>query len=477
MRLKWVPILLLLAAVLAVGTSPQRRDLVRAVQEGDALIAGRRYAEALGAYEAAAARCPGCPLPCLRQGRVYVAQGRYVEAQAAYLRAVQMGGLGDETREALAELYVQLDDAETAIDMLRDLIARRPGRAELWLLLGRACGALGSTCARADALDRALDLGLDAAQGQAIHLELAFAVLDVDPARALDHLARAAAGPDADVARRAALVKVAASGLVEDRADPVFLHAKLGEALYRAGNLDGARRELERAVALAPTYVDAYAYLGQVLSAQGEAEGAARALERAIALEPDHVLALYFLGTHHVRAGRTSTGRGYLVRAYELDPANPAICAAIGESFLRDATPSYAVAERWLHAAVGNAPDDVRFHLLLAHFYVDMLVDPAVRGVAVAQVAVDLAPDSAEAHEVLGWARYLAGEPAAGLAGLERARELDPWSARVRYRLGEVYRSLGRPGLAREAYVRATDLDWGGPMGERARRALAELGD
>jgi Tfp pilus assembly protein PilF len=54
---------------------------------------------------------------------------------------------------------------------------------------------------------------------------------------------------------------------------------------------------------------------------------------------------------------------------------------------------------------------------------------------------------------------------------LERALELAP-SARVHYRLGEVYRALGQVAAARTHYQAAMDLDWGGVIGGRAREEL-----
>jgi Flp pilus assembly protein TadD len=134
----------------------------------------------------------------------------------------------------------------------------------------------------------------------------------------------------------------------------------------------------------------------------------------------------------------------------------------------------YAVAERWLHAAVDNAPQDPQFHLLLAHFYVDHMVDPAVRGIAVARVAVELAPQDSEAQETLGWAYHLAGRSQEALPALHQARDLAPNEPRIYYRLGEVYRALGQGGLARRAYQQALDLDWSGPIGAWAREAMTE---
>jgi tetratricopeptide (TPR) repeat protein len=225
-----------------------------------------------------------------------------------------------------------------------------------------------------------------------------------------------------------------------------------------------------------PTNAEAHAYLGHVLSTLGEQESAVYHLEKAIALDPDYVLPRYFLGMHFVRNGWQVTGRDILLEAHDVAPDDPGICAAVADTHLREGGPSLAAAERWLHAAVDRAPGDVRFHLLLAHFYVDQMVDPGQRGVAVAKVAVRLAPESNEAHETLGWAYHLGGDSLTALEHLYQARDLAPGRAQVHYRMGEAYRTLGRIPEAMEAYQHAIDLDWNGPIGKRARAAMEDRG-
>ena len=471
---RWVPIGLLVAAVLAFGLYPADHEVVAAMRIGDELAAERRYSAALDAYAAAARRCPGCPAPRLRQGKVYLAQGRYDETWAAYLDAIQVGGYDDEAAEALARLYAAWERHDPAIDAVERILARRPGRGDLWAWLGELRLADGDRRGAQSAFARALDLDVDEWQEQRIHDRLGVLCLEQDPACAVAHLQAVAGGPDADLAAQAARLVFALRD--EQAGDGARAQAELGEALFRHGDLDPARRRFEAAVALRPTYTQAHAYLGHVLSTLGDEEGAVRHLEEAIALDPAYTLPRYFLGMHYVRKGWQVTGREILLQAHDVDPRDPAICAAVADTHLRESGPALAVAEQWLHAAVDRAPGDVRFHLLLAHFYVDRLVDPGLRGVAVAKVAAQLAPESAEAHETLGWAYHLGGNPGAALEPLRRARELAPERAQVHYRLGAVYRALGNAPQAVESYQRAIDLDWSGPIGERAREAM-RIGD
>ena len=471
MRLRWMRTALLAAVVLAAGLTPLDRGAVTAVQRGDELATARHYGAALDAYGTAAERCPGCPLPRQRQAGVYLAQARHQEAWTAYVRAIRLGGTDETTLAGMVQLYAARGSHALAIDTQERLLARRPLWGDAWQRLAEMALDAGDESRARTALARALALGLAAARRQRAHDRLGVLNIEGDAARAVAHLTEAARGPDPDLAGQAARL-VAALEALDGSGDPALARAQLGEALYRHGDLRHAQWQFERALETAPAYVDAHAYLGHVLSLLGEDDRAMHHLEQAMALEPAYPLPAYFLGMHHVRKGWIVTGREVLLRAHDLDPSNPAICAAVADTYLRADRAGYAAAERWLHAAVDRAPDDARFHLLLAHFYVDYNVDPSVRGVAVAQVAVGLDPENGEALETLGWAYHLGSKPNAALDPLLRAAELGPASARIYFRLGEVYRALARRQDANDAYQQAVDLDWGGTLGERARSKI-----
>ncbi len=463
----------LLPALLWILVHPLSADrtVIEAVQRGDRLTAGGEYSAALQAYEQAARRNPGNPLPRLRQVGVYLAQRRHEEAWSAWLDALRRGGVNDRSLESLAAIYAAQDSTALAANCLSTVLSHQPRRGDLWLLLGELKMSLGAGTQARACLERALEIGLPPPQAQAAHDYLGMAYLDDAPTCALEHFDDASAGPDPQLAHQSRQMADALRELVNGGRNALNL-ARVGESLLQRGELSAARRYFAASLALAPEYVDAHAYLGHTLSLLGEDKTAVNHLQQAIELEPTYPLPYYFWGMHCMRRGRWAEAREHLMEAHDLAPDNPAICAAMADAYLRDPEPDYAAAEIWLHAAVDRAPDDPRFHLLLAHFYVDYLIDPGTRGIAVSQVAVELAPENWDAQSTLGWAYYLAGRPTDALPPLERARSLAPREARVYFRLGEVYRALGKRATARKYYRRAVDLDWAGPIGKRARAAM-----
>jgi Flp pilus assembly protein TadD len=97
-------------------------------------------------------------------------------------------------------------------------------------------------------------------------------------------------------------------------------------------------------------------------------------------------------------------------------------------------------------------------------------------GLLSAERAVELAPGSAEALDVLGYAQFLNGSHAEAGQSLARAIALDPELASAHFHLGLVNLETQQADLARQNLENAIALDAGGPVAERALKALARLG-
>ena len=108
----------------------------------------------------------------------------------------------------------------------------------------------------------------------------------------------------------------------------------------------------------------------------------------------------------------SDSAQAALWQALLLDPENAAFRVEMGEAFVDQ--PDYAAAEEWFQGAVEVAPSDVAFHLVLVHFYLDHLYRIEEGGLPAAQTLVELAPNDARAHDLLGWAYLLSGQPAEG---------------------------------------------------------------
>ena len=117
-------------------------------------------------------------------------------------------------------------------------------------------------------------------------------------------------------------------------ADPqsLFYRRSLGLTLFQLGDIDGAVRELERALAhgeeLSPAQRDYWTAeirynLAGLAVYQGDPERAIELHRSVIALAPKHAAAHLYLGDLLLQSGNRDEALAYLRRAVELDPDDP----------------------------------------------------------------------------------------------------------------------------------------------------------
>jgi tetratricopeptide (TPR) repeat protein len=238
---------------------------------------------------------------------------------------------------------------------------------------------------------------------------------------------------------------------------------------------------------------------------QGSYDEAVRYVDQ-IARDHSHPGVLRFrVGRALLDAGRDTEATPLLAEAMTIDGPRPAIQLALGESLLRNGRSSEAIAP--LKAAYDSSYDNNLAGPLLIRALVHAgEQDEAVRqlstmpgsvaqgdaagdialdfgtlalereatGEAIRwlQLAVERAPGRAEAHEKLGLAIFLRGDPKAALPYLERARQLDPSSASAHLNLAVVCAELRLFAAARSSAAEALRLDPGEPRAAALLKAL-----
>jgi Flp pilus assembly protein TadD len=86
-----------------------------------------------------------------------------------------------------------------------------------------------------------------------------------------------------------------------------------------------------------------------------------------------------------------------------------------------------------------------------------------------------MAPDDPTAHDLVGWAHFLAQEDDEAEVNFNRALELDPTLASAHYHLGRLRSRQGRFAEAALAYRRAQSYDWDEQLVSELERAWTEL--
>jgi tetratricopeptide (TPR) repeat protein len=446
---------------LLLGLTPYPRASTAALREAQSARSRGQLGTALRAYDQAIRLDPKSPLPWLGSGVVLLEQHRFDRA-AVFLQEAERLGAGHDALLALGRSYAGRGNWTVAIQLWLYARAFAPDDGRVYIALAEGSIAQGLFDQAVSLLQQGLERQLSDDQAAVAHGLLGRLLAGDDPARAAYHLMQAG---DDDM--------LAVLNATEAEEAPARRALLLGVAFLQRDEFTLARRQFERATALDPAQAEAYAYLGQVLDRLGATAEARDTLAHALNLDPDSALTYYFLGLHDLQVGLLNGAQAALWEALTRDPENAAARVAMGQTFVD--LGDYAQAEEWYQGAVEAAPDDIEFHLLLVHFYLDHLYRIADAGIPAAQAALALAPDDARALDLLGWAYQLASRPAESERTLIQALALDPDLASAQYHLGSVLARAGRQDQARQHLQRAADLDAAGYYGQRAEALLANL--
>ena len=234
-----------------------------------------------------------------------------------------------------------------------------------------------------------------------------------------------------------------------------------------------ARARIDARLAEEPARVDLLTLSAQLAVTAGEPARAEQTLRRIIELAPADndayaLLARVYLSQRKLDSARAEFDQLAQRRPRDISSRTMAAMIVHAQNDLRDAKsryetilaldPNAAVAANnlaWIYAEEQNNLD---------------------RALRLAQNAVRSLPDSAQAHDTLGWIHYKMEVPGLAIAPLERAVALEPGNAQHLYHLGFAYAKTGEAAKARTALTQALKLQPRGAEADQARAALQSLG-
>jgi tetratricopeptide (TPR) repeat protein len=151
------------------------------------------------------------------------------------------------------------------------------------------------------------------------------------------------------------------------RPDFAEAHNNLGLVLVQSGDDPAGVAAFREAVRLQPDYSDAHANLGAAL-VPTDAEDAVRELEKAVALAPTSVKARFNLAAAYGASPKGGPAKEIeqLQKVIELDPAFARARVALGKAFLREGKVAEAVKELQEAARLSPESGEARYQLGLA---------------------------------------------------------------------------------------------------------------
>jgi tetratricopeptide (TPR) repeat protein len=234
--------------------------------------------------------------------------------------------------------------------------------------------------------------------------------------------------PQAEAARTLAQ-NIQAGRVAENEA---YLFTASGQALAAIGEWTLARDALLQAVQLDPDYAEAWAYLGEAQYQNGQ--DPLPALQRAIELNPNSLAAQLFNALHWQRAEDYEQADLHFYIASQLELDNPSIYIQWGQNDILAGNPVEARAR--YETAASLTPEDPQVWKALARYSVDSELFVAELGLPAALQVVLEDPVDVQALVLLGRAHLLLGNGQSGIGFLERALEVNPDSAEAHLFLG-----------------------------------------
>ena len=239
----------------------------------------------------------------------------------------------------------------------------------------------------------------------------------------------------------------------------------VGSLINLAANIgddssEEAKRLLLRAVELEPKNAKAYFNLGLLLKNENKPQGAIEAFEKAIGLNGESVEARRHLLTLLVAQERWDQVLMQSQEILKIDPDDWNTRYTLAQTLIRQGKTEEGRTE--LQRSQEKRQSQQKREE--AKKTVDMAVSQLTKGngeeaIKTLNSAIEMNPDSAEAHMYLGVALASKGSVAEGIAALNRALVLEPASTRAHHNLGTVLMQSGQIPAARREFEKVLELD------------------
>lgn len=212
--------------------------------------------------------------------------------------------------------------------------------------------------------------------------------------------------------------------------DNFYAHLAMGEALLKAGLPSMAIDHARKAVLEAGHIPQARKLLAQSYLTEGSAGDALEQFEELVLLTPNDVDAILGLGMAYIQLGKEDLAMNAFKKAEEVKPDSPSVHMAIGQlQLLNDAFDDAIASYRKVLAVTPTHPVALN-NLALITFEHNGNLDEAMR---LAARAWQIAPDSPNIADTLGWLSYHAGDMNRATLMLGYAVRKRPRDQEIRY--------------------------------------------
>ena len=361
-----------------------------------------------------------------RAGDSAYLSGDYSLARGSYQSALERKTLSDAGKIRLGDVYLKLGDEISADSVWKDLEESPPALIKLAELY-ETQGDLKS------AVDTWRSFLILSKEGSTKERLFHFALLSAayQPDGALSNLDQVAEDfPDA------VLVATAIRESITE--EPAYQYTSTGQALASIGEWRLASFAFEKAAALRPDYLEAWAYWGEALQhIEIPVIEPLEALEKAHDLDENSPLANMFLGLYWQREGTHTKALEYFTVVEDVWPENPDLYVEQGRS--QAALGDFEIAVEKFQHAIDLDPQNGLYYSQLAEFCVNYSYQVKELGLPAARLAVQFDDQDPFFLDVMGQVLLDLDDEMNAQAFFHRALEKDPEYAPAYFHLGILF--------------------------------------
>jgi tetratricopeptide (TPR) repeat protein len=436
------------AALVAKVLAQRPEDYLALLTRARLSLAQTNLAQAIAQLTQMRAAYDRVPQVSLELARAYLLSNDLANATTALDRALSLNPNYPEALWLKGQLALRKRDFGTAPNVLMQLARLNPNRPDVQFALAAAHRGHG-------AYDAALAIYQNLAKGYPTNPQPHF--LSGLIYRQQNKLA------EAEAAFTQALQRQPGHLSALDQ----LVKVKLAQKQVQA-----ARKLVDDLLARSPRLAVGWFMLAMVHRAAGDTNNAEAALLKAIELDTNAVAAYSVLAQLYAESGRGAEAVRKLDQALAQAPNNPV--ALIQKAMLLDRLGQYSQAAETYEKLLTVAPRLVLALNNLAYLYSEHL-GKLDRARTLATQACELAPDSPQAADTLGWILYRQGDYARAFALVSKAAADLPDEPEIQFHLGMIHCMQGQETEARSALRHALELSQDFPGAQEARQRLAAL--
>ncbi len=350
---------------------------------------------------------PGNESILLTLGNTYMHAKKFEEAKAIFIDLFASHPDDVDVLTSLVDVYVRLDDFETAADYLRDVVKNEELPLELKMQLG----------------------------------QIFVSYIEQHEERDADRMKLA--GPVFDA-------------IIEQHPDEAQPHFFRGIVAIFSDENHIAIEHLTRVIEVDPENEDAWLYGGEAYFQSGRYDEAIDFINRGLDIHPEDFDLLFLLGVSYNRIDDLQRATEYLGRAVKMKPDEVNALSMLALTY--DSKEEYAVSDSLYEIALSHDPD---YHLVLNNYSYSLAErgKDLDRALEMSTRAVEQRPENSAYLDTLGWIYFKLGDIDLAKKYIRKAIDVGSDSAVVHDHMGDVYYHLDQYDKAMEYWKKALELD------------------